>query len=925
MIATERIDISVAERGSRTVRRNLDGIGKSAVGAQGAVKLLRRSLGALGGILILGAATRTLANFGQEMSTVAAVTGATEEQFKSLRDTAKTLGATTRFSATQAAEGMTFLARAGFDTNEVLASVKDTLDLAQAGALDLGRAADIASNVLKGFNLEADETTRIVDVLVTTSNKANTNVEQLGQAMSFLAPAAAAVGVSVENAAAAVGALSDAGVQATRAGTSLRQIFVKFLDPTSKAKRIMDELGISTADLNIKQRGLVPVLETLRDSHIELEQAAALVGTRQAANLLILTKSIPKINELTEANENSAGAARKVATIMDDNLNGALLAVKSAFEAVILAIGDFGADTTLQTAMRSMASGLRLVAANIDDVIAALKVLAVGFIALKLPAIIGLFRSLAVAMLANPVIAFSAAMIALTATVTLLRDEIALTNDGTIKLIDGFEAASTVLGVSFTQAVNKIGFEFKNLDDIWDTFLTNFGRGLIVALATVNGAVQAMIAAFDDFPRALKELAGLAWNGFIRTTQNSLNIFVTLINKALDFLGIAQKAFEPFDLTVLRVKGEEGGGILANAFEKGFKSVIASTISVADVRRDKEELDAFSGIFDDGDNGTTFDASKIIAAGDKLIAAESGGDKAFAALLKNLTMEGELLKLNNRERSIREVLLGAEDELKRKLTDTEKTSLVALAANNFELAQQKLILDELRGPEEQYQNQLKALKELLAAGTIAQEEFNQKRRDLQIAGLQGATDFTSGIELGFLEATKNIEDFATSSKNLITEAFTGAQSVVSNFFKTGKFEADEFFQSMIDNLIKLGTQQLFAQALGAFSGGGGGGFLSGVGGPFASGGEFTVSAATSVGKVSGVDNRLVSLTARDGETVSVTPPGKRAGGEGAAPQVNVRLTQVFPNATNRREIVDSQSQSMVALMSALNDSGARNG
>ena len=278
----ERIDIVVRERGARTVKRNIEGIGVGARQSQGAVQLLRRTLGLLGGALVLTSSIRTLASFSQEMSTVAAVTSATGKEFDDLKARAIDLGITTRFSATQAAEGMTFLARAGFETNEVLASIGSTLQLAQAGALDLGRAADIASNVLKGFNLQADETTRIVDVLVLSANSANTNVEQLGAAMSFLAPAAVAVGVSVEQASAAVGALSDAGVQATRAGTSLRQIFIKLLDTTPKAQKVIAQLGLTTEDLNITQRGLIPVLEDLAAANLSLEQAAALVGARQA-------------------------------------------------------------------------------------------------------------------------------------------------------------------------------------------------------------------------------------------------------------------------------------------------------------------------------------------------------------------------------------------------------------------------------------------------------------------------------------------------------------------------------------------------------------------------------------------------------------------------------------------------------------------
>src|SRR5690554_5207658 len=175
-----------------------------------------------------------MADFGQEMSTVRAITGATDAQFEQLQNTARELGATTRFSASEAAAGIQFLARAGFEVDDILASIEGTLQLAQAGAMGLAEAADIASNVLTGFRLNAAETSRVVDVLALASNSSNTNVSQLGQAMSMVAPVAAGLGVSVEEASAAIGALSDAGIQSSRAGTGLRRVLSSLESPSSK-------------------------------------------------------------------------------------------------------------------------------------------------------------------------------------------------------------------------------------------------------------------------------------------------------------------------------------------------------------------------------------------------------------------------------------------------------------------------------------------------------------------------------------------------------------------------------------------------------------------------------------------------------------------------------------------------------------------
>jgi len=869
-MATERIDIVVTEKGARTVRRNIENIGKGATSAQGAVQLLRRSLGALGGALVLGNALRTLAQFSQEMSTVRAVTGATEVQFKALRDIAKDLGATTRFSATQAAEGMTFLARAGFTTNEVMATIGDTLNLAQAGALELGSAADIASNVLKGFNLEAAETTRIVDTLVNTANKANTDVEQLGQAMSFLAPAAAAVGVSVEQASAAVGALSDAGVQSTRAGTSLRQIFIKTIDVSKKGQKVLEQYGLTTADVNVKTRGLVPVLESLRAANISLEGAAALVGSRQAANLLILTQSIPKIKELTQSNKDAAGTAAEVARIMDDNLNGALISVKSAFEAVIIAIGDLGSESFLTNAFRKLADALRFVAKNIDDVAAAAKIMAGAFVAMRLPRLIGLFRALAVAIALNPFTALVVGITAATAALTVFRDEIKLTEDGTITLGDAMTAAGDVIGTSLTEAVNSLGGTFENFDQIVVSVVNNFSKGLVVLAATTNGVVQAMIAAFKDFPRALKAIARSAWNGFLSITEFGLNTFVKAINKALDFLGIS-KELELFDLDGLKAEGETAGDVLGTAFKKGFDDVLIKTVQVSAARRAEEAAKA-------GQGG---------AGAPSLTPAPAAAATASPAAV------------------IRE-------------------STDALDA-------QRDMLERIRGPQKAFEEGMAALNKLLADGKITMEEFRVTQRDLRIELLETQTDTFSGFERGFLKATRDLEDFASASERLITDAYEGAQEAVVGFFKTGKFEMDDFFRQMADNFLRLGTQQLFAagqQGFGnLFGGGGGGGGGGGIGGlissgitsllGFQNGGSFTVGANSAAASLTGIDNRLIAFRAADGEKVTVTPKNERGAQQGPINQV---FNVTSPDANSFRR---SQTQLQNKALAGLNRARSR--
>ncbi len=301
---------------------------------QGVARDMKKmSLSGVASITALGAAAglvaregvRVLADFSQAMSTVAAVSQATGNQLTEMTAKARELGATTRFSATQAAEGMLFLARAGFDTDEILGSIEGTLQLAQAGALDLGRAADIASNILSGFRLEVDQTGRIVDVLALAANSANTDVNQLGEAMKFVAPVAAGLGVSVEEATAAIAQLSNNGLQASLAGTGLRRVLSELESPAVKSRKILAEIGLTAADVRPSVQGLSNVIETLAKAGLDTGQALELFGDRGGPAFEVLSSSIPAMREMNAELANAEGTAARVAKVMDDNLNGAIL------------------------------------------------------------------------------------------------------------------------------------------------------------------------------------------------------------------------------------------------------------------------------------------------------------------------------------------------------------------------------------------------------------------------------------------------------------------------------------------------------------------------------------------------------------------------------------------------------------------------
>lgn len=266
----------------------------------------------------------TGATYEATMSKVQAVTRSSSDEMARMDQLAKELGESTRFSASEAAEGMAFLGQAGFDTNQIIAAMPGLLSLAAAGGLDLGRAADIASNVLSGFNLEADQMGRVSDVMALSAATANTSVEQLGMAMSYVAPVASGAGLSMEEVAASIGVLSNSGIQGERAGTALRGMIASLQNPTGQTKEALDKLGLTMGAVNPTTNSLAEILGYLERAGIDSATAMQLVGVEAGPALISLLNTGSKgLESYTAEMNNAKGAADQMAATMNDNLIGA--------------------------------------------------------------------------------------------------------------------------------------------------------------------------------------------------------------------------------------------------------------------------------------------------------------------------------------------------------------------------------------------------------------------------------------------------------------------------------------------------------------------------------------------------------------------------------------------------------------------------
>ena len=343
--------------------------------ASSAGSALTRVLVTLGGITLFVGAIREIAAFEQAMQNVRAVTkGVTEQEFKALNEEARRLGATTVFSATEAANGLEFLARAGFTANEQIAALEGTLNLAAAGGLGLAEAADIASNVLSGFNIDTSEAGRVANVLAATAANSNTSVQQLGEALAFVAPVAAAFGQSIEESSAALGVLGNAGIQASTAGTGLRRVLAVLGTRSDKTSELLTRLGLTFDQVNPATNSLSEIIERLSKTTLGAGEALDVFGQRGAPAILAITsqnEDLIELNETVAASQaafDGAGEAAGQAAIRSNSLTGEIKGLTSAFTELLLQTGT--SDSGLLGSLRRLtviATGVIRTFAGIQD------------------------------------------------------------------------------------------------------------------------------------------------------------------------------------------------------------------------------------------------------------------------------------------------------------------------------------------------------------------------------------------------------------------------------------------------------------------------------------------------------------------------------------------------------------------------------
>jgi len=364
-MATENMNIKVtfqnaAKRGLQNLNSDLGKIGK---GAQKSAKGLNNMYTQLAGVASLlaggalfGNAIKTFADFDDNMRAAGAVTSATAEELEHMTEVAKKMGAETRYTASNAAEALRFLGMAGFEAAEAAEALPGVLNLAAAGALELGDAADIATNVLSAFGLEVGNLERVNDVLAKTFTSSNTNLIEIGESFKYVGSLSKGVGGDFEDLLATIGKLGDAGQKGSLAGTNLKNAIGALLAPTAKEAEAMAKLGarIGQTTLRVKDSegdfiGFVEVIKQLEAAGLSGDEALAAFGERAGPALqALVNQGSQGLEDLIKELRAAGGTSKEIADQMEAGLGGQLRKTASVIESFKIQLGEaFGPEVTI--------------------------------------------------------------------------------------------------------------------------------------------------------------------------------------------------------------------------------------------------------------------------------------------------------------------------------------------------------------------------------------------------------------------------------------------------------------------------------------------------------------------------------------------------------------------------------------------------
>ena len=536
------------------------------------------------------AAVKTISDFESAMSRVSAISGATGSDLDALNQKAQEMGIKTKFSATESAEAFTYMAMAGWKTEDMLQGIDGIMALAAADGLDLATTSDIVTNALTAFGLSADDSGHFADVLAAAASNANTNVSLLGESFKYAAPVAGALGYSVEDTAIALGLMANAGIKGSQGGTALRSSLSRLIKPMGDAAALMEQYGLSMTNADGSMKSLGEVMEMLRTkmgglSEAEQAQAAVTLFGQEAMSgmLAVINASDSDYEKLTSAIYGADGAAQQMADTMLDNLSGQLTLLKSALEGLAIQFGEI-----LMPYIKQFVQWLQNLVQKLQEMTPEQKeqivkwaafaaaigpvLLAVGKLVTGIGNVISVFGKLktaipavkgalvavkgAIAGISAPVVAVVAVIGTLVAAfATLWKTNEEFRNKITA-IWNQIKGTFDKLCQGIVDRLNKLGFDFENIGEvlkaIWKgfcDFLAPIFEGVFQNIANtfdtivnvILGILDFFIAIFTgDWEGAWDAIKGIfesIWNGIVAWFQNIGNTLLGILDVICGWFG----------------------------------------------------------------------------------------------------------------------------------------------------------------------------------------------------------------------------------------------------------------------------------------------------------------------------------------------------------------------------------------------------
>lgn len=562
--ATALQKISVTGEKLKDVGSNIEGAGKKLLPVTATVTALGT------------ASVKTAADFEAAMSKVAAVSGATGSDLEALTKKAREMGSKTKFSASEAAEAMNYMAMAGWKTEDMLSGIEGVMNLAAASGEDLATTSDIVTDALTAFGLSAQDSGHFADVLAAASSNANTNVSMMGETFKYCAPIAGALGFSVEDTAEAIGLMANAGIKSTQAGTSLRTIMTNLSGEVKICGENIGEVTVATTNADGSMRDLSDILADCRAAFAglsESEKAAAaesLVGKNAMSGFLALMNAGEgDIAKLSGAIDNCNGAAQSMADTMNNNLEGQLTILKSQLQELAISFGEIllpavkkivGWVQGFIDVLNSLPDGVKetivtvaLIAAALGPVLIIIGkiITAVGTIMTIVPKVVGVIKAVKTAFLA-----LNAAIAALVAAFIYLWNNCDEFRQFWIDLWESVKEIAVAVWEALKEFFVAV-WEFikTTAETVWNAlagFFTGLWEGIKDTFTTVVNAISNFLSTMWN---TIKSAAETIWNAistFFTVIWNGIKTVVTTVVTAIStFLTTAWNTIKTVITTVL--------------------------------------------------------------------------------------------------------------------------------------------------------------------------------------------------------------------------------------------------------------------------------------------------------------------------------------------------------------------------------------